>query len=177
MSASKVVPVLFLDLDGTVRYHKDGKGGFINQPEDVAIFAGVLAILRKYRDAGWRIVGVSNQGGVALGHLTAERCHAAILKTQELCDNLFDEVIWCQHHPDALNVEQRDCWCRKPKVGMLFKGLTFLGWKHQNEIYPHSLALMVGDRPEDEACAKTAGIRFEWAEAWRQNGSDNASRT
>jgi len=75
------VRVLYLDLDGTVRWGLDELGHFVNNPDDVRIFDGVPDLLRRYRDAGWRIVAVSNQGGVALGHMSLTLCLATMMET------------------------------------------------------------------------------------------------
>jgi D-glycero-D-manno-heptose 1,7-bisphosphate phosphatase len=165
----KAVPILFLDLDGTVRKGFDEIGRFVNGPEDVQIFDEVPALLRRYKDRGWRIVGVTNQGGVALGHLTFDAMTEALAETARQCGaGTFDRVISCVHHPRAADPEMAVCWCRKPRIGMLvFAGLS-LGHQHHDEFYPPHLMLMVGDRPEDEECARNAGIAFKWAAEWRR---------
>lgn len=168
---SKAARVLFLDLDGTVRKGLDELGRFVNGPEDVEVFEGVPKLLRRYRDQGWRIVGVTNQGGVALGHLSFEKMNLALVETVRQCENLFDRIVSCVHHPDAKDPEMAVCWCRKPRIGMLvFAGLS-LSEQH-NEFYPPHLMLMVGDRPEDEECARNAGIAFKWAADWRTEALD-----
>jgi len=159
-------PVLYLDLDGTVRHSVDELGRFVNGPEDVVIFPEAVVMMRRWKDAGGRIIGVSNQGGIALGHLTFDQCAAAMLRTQELVGGLFDKIAWCQHHPAAEHPEMARCWCRKPKPGLLIEASLDLASRHP-EIYPPYMALMVGDRPEDEECARNAGVDFEWAADWR----------
>lgn len=172
---SLATPILFLDLDGTVRHGRDELGRFVNGPNDVIVFSEVPEILRGYKRLGWRIVGISNQGGVALGILSAEECAAAMLETQRQCLGLFDQICFCTHHPDAPDPEYAICWCRKPRIGLILTAANALAAKY-NEYYPPHLALMVGDRDEDRQCAENAGIRFVVASEWR-NGAWRESAT
>jgi D-glycero-D-manno-heptose 1,7-bisphosphate phosphatase len=63
----RAVPVLYLDLDGTVRHGKDELGRFVNGPEDVVVFPEAVERMRKWKQGGGRIIGVSNQGAWRLG--------------------------------------------------------------------------------------------------------------
>ena len=166
---SQATPVLYLDLDGTVRKGKDELGRFVNKATDVEVFAEVPAILREYKNKGWRIAAISNQGGVALGILSAEDCMAAMIATQAQCGNAFDKICFCTHHPDAPDPEYAVCWCRKPRIGLVIEAATSMAQKF-NEYYPPHLALFVGDRPEDKECAANAGIKFIDAAGWRAGG-------
>lgn len=161
-------PVLYLDLDGTVRHGFDELGRFVNGPADVVIFPQAVEMMRRWKAGGGRIVGVSNQGGIALGHLSMQDCAAAMMRTYELSGQLFDKILWCRHHPKAENPMWARCWCRKPAPGLLIEGSMYMALEHQGaEVYPLRMALMVGDRPEDEECARIADIDFQWAEGWR----------
>lgn len=164
MNYGKPTRVLWIDLDGTVRYSLNGT--FVNKADDVAIFDGVRERLHSYKAHGWRIVAVSNQGGIALGHLTLEQCADAMMKTQHLCGDVFDKISWCQHHPDAKDPEYARCWCRKPKIGLIIETGLSLSAKH-GEYYPPHLGLFVGDRDEDRECAANANLDFMSAEDWR----------
>lgn len=166
-TGEKMVPVLYCDLDGTVRKGKDELGRFVNGPEDVEIFEEVPDLLRKYRDLGWRIVGVSNQGGIALGHMSMLTCIRAMKETQKQSGRAFDKIAWCSHYPgEDVPPEKAVCWCRKPRPGLVIE--TALALSNQTrEIYPPHLGLFVGDRPEDEGCADNAGLRFMRADLWR----------
>lgn len=162
MPEPTAVPVLWLDLDGTVRKGYDELERWVTGPEDVEVFPEVPALLRAYRDAGWRIVAVSNQGGIALGHLTVARCSEAMIATDDQCGGAFDRMQWCPHYPSV-----EACWCRKPRIGMLMGATLSMAEEHPGETYPPRLGLMVGDRDEDRACAEAAGLRFVDAAAWR----------
>jgi len=159
-------PLLVCDLDGTVRHGKDELGHFVNKPSDVVIFPEALEQLRRWKQAGGRIVAVSNQGGIALGHMTMQTCAATMLRTHQLTEQLFDKIAWCSHHPAAEDPEWARCWCRKPSPGLLIEAALDLAAKH-SEIYPPYMGLLVGDRDEDAECARLAGFDFMWAKDWR----------
>lgn len=160
-------PVLWLDVDGTVRHGPDERGGqFVNGPGDVVVFAEAVVMMRRWKAKGGRIIGVSNQGGIALGLADPEQVRAAMAETHRQTGDLFDRLMWCSHHPDATDPETARCWCRKPRYGLLLEGAFDLARQH-HEYYPPHLGLMVGDRDEDYRCAQGAGVDFQWAAEWR----------
>lgn len=161
------VPILYLDIDGTVREGKDDAlGKFVNSASDVRVFPEAKQLIRNWKKGEGRVVGVSNQGGVGLGHLSMIVMQGAMRETNRQCDDLFDRIMVCPHAP------RKKCECRKPGTWMVLKAMLELGKKHPGEKYPTHLALFVGDRPEDEACAKAAGIPFMHAHEWRAQVSD-----
>lgn len=164
--------MLFLDIDGTVREGKDDPlGRFVNGPQDVRVFPAAVEMMRRWKAGGGRVVGVSNQGGIALGIVTNDQVGAAMVETQRQTGDLFDLIIWCSHHPDAATPEMARCWCRKPAPGMLIEGSLELARDH-DEYYPPYLGLVVGDRDEDRVCAERAGLDFELAAQWRARAED-----
>jgi D-glycero-D-manno-heptose 1,7-bisphosphate phosphatase len=166
VTGEKTVPVLYLDIDGTVRHGKDELGHFVNTSRDVKVFEEVPGLLHTYKANGWRIVGISNQGGIALGHMTQTDCVEAMRETQIQTMHAFDKLIWCQHHPDAPDPEMAVCWCRKPKPGLIIEGALSLAEK-THEIYPPHMGLFVGDMESDLETAVNAGLSFMWAREWR----------
>lgn len=164
----KRVPILFLDLDGTVRKGLDELGRFVNTKDDVELFPRMRERLLSYKQQGWRIVAVSNQGGIATGQAKYEDVMDAILETYRQSGGAFDRMYICQHHPAAHDPEMASCFCRKPKMGMLVMAQQDLSDQYRDEMYPPHLALMVGDREEDQKCAESAGVAFKWASDWRQ---------
>lgn len=168
------VALLVVDLDGTVRKGLDELGRFVNGPEDVEVFPEALAQIRAWKAKGGRVLAASNQGGIALGHVTLARVGAAMLETHRQCEELFDKIAFCMHHPDAKDPEFARCWCRKPSPGLIIESALDLA-RRTNEYYPPHLGLMVGDRPEDEQCAKLAGLPFLWAVDWRAMSKEGVS--
>jgi len=163
----RAVPVLYLDLDGTVRQGKDDAlGRFVNGPEDVVIFPEAVTMMRRWKQGGGRVIGVSNQGGVSLGIVPYDRVAAAMRETNRQAQALFDKIAFCVHHPSAKSPEFARCWCRKPSPGLIIEAALDCAARF-GEFYPPYMGLMVGDRPEDEQCAKLAGLDFQWAADWR----------
>jgi D-glycero-D-manno-heptose 1,7-bisphosphate phosphatase len=166
-AVEKRVPLLVLDIDGTVRQGKDDPlGRFVNGPEDVVVFPEAVERMRVWKRQGGRIIGVSNQGGIALGLVSYANVQAAMTETYNQADKLFDKLAWCSHHPHADDPEMAWCWCRKPSPGLLIEAALDIAHRY-DEMYPPHLGLFVGDRPEDEQCAKLAGFPFMWASSWR----------
>lgn len=167
----KTVPLLLLDIDGTVRHGVDELGRFVNHPDHVRLFPEALTAMRAWKAAGGRIAGISNQGGIALNLVAHEAVGAAMRRTAELAVDeagqpLIDVLVWCEHHPAAPGA--LPCWCRKPRTKLIYDAVDQLTVRYTGtEAYPPHLALMVGDRSEDAQCAEAADIQFEWADAWR----------
>lgn len=157
-----IKPVLFLDLDGTIRESRTG--GFIDGPDDVQIIQGRGAVLEKYFNEGWVLIGVTNQGGIAHGHKDPSQVHAENRKTNDLLQGKLKDIYFSPFHEESDHkVFGRASLLRKPHYGMLVQAEIDLPRDHG--ILPaidHSL--MVGDREEDQKCAEKAGIDFQWAE-------------
>lgn len=174
-SGEKAVPVLYLDIDGTVRQGKDDAlGRFVNGPEDVAVFPEAVKMMRRWKAGSGRIAAVSNQGGIALGIVSFEAVAATMVETQRQCDGLFDLISFCRHHPDAADPVQARCWCRKPMAGAVIEAAYRLADRYPGEIFPPHMGLFVGDREEDRQCAANAGLDFEWAADWRAEAANGA---
>ena len=166
MASERAVPVLYLDLDGTVRKGKDELGRFVNGPGDVEVFPEAVEMMRRWKAGGGRIIGVSNQGGVALGIVTHAKVAQAMRETYNQSERLFDKIAFCRHHPQAEDPEMARCWCRKPSPGLIIEAAIEIAGRYR-EYCPPYMGLMVGDRPEDQECARLAGLDFQWAADWR----------
>ena len=160
--AFEVKPALCLDFDGTIRYSKSGS--FINQLEDIALFPDVEAVLWDYRSRGYLIVGIANQAGVAYGYKSVERVMDEIDLTMLLFKrNPFHRVKFSVLSPDGSQEPfNRQTLLRKPLTGML--AACEAEMFEQGIIIDWAQSIFVGDRPEDEACAKNAAISFAWAD-------------
>ncbi len=114
---------MFLDRDGTL--HRDCD--FLARPEQLEIFPGVLSALQDLHDAGFPLVVLTNQSGIARGYFgeaDLARIHARL--HQEL-RGLPRAYFHCPHHPDlAPGPYGQECSCRKPKSGLLTQAAEVL---------------------------------------------------
>lgn len=172
MPVPKPTPLLFMDCDGTLIKGATELGHFITGPHEVELFDGVFERLREYKSKGWRICMISNQGGIALGHIQDSTVNRIMQEVSRLCGNMFDRMSWCIHHPMAVGKTQDEtnelsqCFCRKPRTGLVHAIIGSLSDQHTNEYYRPYSSLFVGDRDEDLDCASQCGIPFISATDW-----------
>jgi rfaE bifunctional protein nucleotidyltransferase chain/domain len=138
-------PALFLDRDGTIIDHVE----YLHDPAKVTIKPGAFSAIRRFQDAGYRIIMVTNQPGISLGYFTVEdlfRVNARILRESAPFGVVFDKLYFCPHS----NVDR--CSCRKPLPGMLERAVTDLRVLRQESIF-------VGDSGVDIEAAREFGCR------------------
>src|SRR2546428_3597914 len=105
----------FLDRDGTIVEAP----GFLHQPGKVRLLAGAGEAIRQLNEAGWLVVTVSNQSGIARGLYDAAAYAALQRRLGELLaahDPHLDAAYYCPHHPEITG----PCECRQPG-GKLFR--------------------------------------------------------
>ena len=156
-----VKPALCLDFDGTIRYSR--RGSFINKPDDIVLFEGVEEIIWSYRNKGFLILGVTNQGGVAYGLKKPEGVENENEATLKLFErNPFDTVKASLLHPEGrVEPYKHRSLLRKPDIGML--AILEAEFFAEGIVIDWDNSIFVGDSPEDEKCAGRAGIKFVWA--------------
>ncbi|RMF44670.1 MAG: HAD family hydrolase [Anaerolineae bacterium] len=112
---------VFLDRDGTLNREVN----YLGDPEQLELLPGVPEGLRALREAGARLVVVTNQAGVARGYYSerdVHRVHAALREKLSAHGAEVDEVYYCPHHPTAGRGHyKKDCPNRKPSPGMLLQ--------------------------------------------------------
>ncbi len=104
-------PAAFLDRDGTLIPDR----GFLGDPAGVELLEGTVEALRTLRDAGFRVVAVTNQSGISRGLISWEgyRAVAAELDRQlEAAGVPLDATYVCPHYPPLTG----PCDCRKPAL-------------------------------------------------------------
>jgi D-glycero-D-manno-heptose 1,7-bisphosphate phosphatase len=126
------------------------------QPTDVVLLPGAAEATRRLRDAGYVIVGVSNQPAAAkdlVALATLERVQARVLELLAREGVAFDDFRVCLHHPDAVVPHLAGpCDCRKPAPGMLVQAAASLGIDLR-------ASWMIGDADTDIAAGAAAGCR------------------
>lgn len=139
----------FIDRDGTM----------INEPEEtkqvdslskLKILPGVINGLQQLLKADYKLVMVSNQDGMGTKFFPKKdfsKPQNALLKILTQNKIKFYKIYICPHLP------QKNCSCRKPKLGLLKKFLL-------EESIDYKNSLVIGDRPSDQHLAKNLKIKF-----------------
>ena len=143
---------VFLDRDGVICK----QAAFVNRPEDLVLIDGSGEAIALLNRAHIPVVVITNQGGVAMGHLTEEtlaRIHARMKVLLAKADASVDAIYYCPHHPQAeVTGYLLDCSCRKPGIGMLEKARDELGVNLRKSV-------LVGDAITDILAGIRAGCR------------------
>lgn len=102
-------PVIFLDRDGTIVEDTH----FLAHPKDVVLRDGAAHAIRRFNRAGWAVVVITNQSGIARGKLTVADYESVRARLDDaLADDgaLIDASYYCPHLPELTG----PCDCRKP---------------------------------------------------------------
>ncbi len=138
--------ILFIDRDGTLIAEPPDHQ--IDSVEKFSLLPGVIPSLLALRDAGWRLVMVSNQDGLGTKSYPMKKWDMiqdllmGVLESQGLT---FDAVLVCPHRGSD------GCECRKPRLGLVKEYLADPGWDR-------SRSVMIGDRDTDLELARNMGI-------------------
>ncbi|MCV2369446.1 D-glycero-beta-D-manno-heptose 1,7-bisphosphate 7-phosphatase [Roseateles oligotrophus] len=141
----------FLDRDGVINIDH----AYVGRWEDFEFVPGAIEAMRRLHRAGYALVVVTNQSGIARGkyseadflRLTAQM--SEFLLTQQVP---LAAVEYCPHLPDGQVAEYRqNCDCRKPAPGMILRAARNL----QLDL---SLSVLFGDKPSDIEAAQAAGL-------------------
>ncbi len=143
---------LFIDRDGTINYEVD----YLSRVEDLELIEGSAEAIAEAQRAGWIIVVITNQSGIAREILNEEdlaELHAAMDVELARAGASVDLYRYCPHHPSVGKAPYRkDCSCRKPKPGMYLEAISMLG------IDP-SKSYCIGDSLRDLEAARAAGVK------------------
>lgn len=154
LSFSIVEPAVFLDRDNTL-IESDGD---LTGPERVRLKHGVGPGLQALHEAGYRLVVVTNQGGVARGAFTEEQVDAvhqriARLLSEGAGEAMIDRFYYCPYDPEGQLAEfRREHPWRKPNPGMLLQAA-------QDMTLDLTRSWMIGDQPRDMQAGHAAGCR------------------
>lgn len=127
VTRSSLRPALFLDRDGTVIVEKE----FLSDPAGVELHSGVAQALRSAREAGFALVLVSNQSGVARGYFDEEavrRVNQQVVDLLEESGVALDGVYYCPNHPSgSVDRYRRRQSGRKPADQMFVRAAREIG--------------------------------------------------
>ncbi len=142
---------LFLDRDGVININF----GYVHTPEETEWVPGIFDLCRSAILAGYGLVVVTNQAGIARGFYTKAQFVAytewMLMQFKERGIDIL-RVYYCPHHPTAGEGPYRvDCDCRKPRPGMMLAAAQDLGIDLAESV-------MLGDKGSDMQAARAAGI-------------------
>lgn len=136
---------VFLDRDGTINVERD----YLFRVEDFEFIEGAPEAIRSLREAGYLVVVVTNQSGVARGYFgldDVERLHRHLQRGLARFGTAVDAFYVCPHHPRF----GEECDCRKGSPGMLLRAAE----EHRIDL---GSSFMVGDKAADIEAGQRAG--------------------
>jgi histidinol-phosphate phosphatase family protein len=102
---------VFLDRDGTVIFDKT----YLSTPKQVKLYCFCAESINALRAAGFKIIIVTNQSGIARGMFSEKKLKDVNKKLISLLKDVgskIDGLYYCPH------IESDKCNCRKPNIGM-----------------------------------------------------------
>ena len=159
---------VLLDRDGVINalvHHQDA--GVIDAPftrSQFKLLPRVPEAIRLLNDLGLRVAIVSNQPGIAKGHLKPEMLKTferTMLSQIRAAGGRLDGIYYCLHHPEARvrKLRQR-CRCRKPEIGLLEQAAA-------EQRVSLAECYMVGDGIPDLLAGSRAGCRTIFIGRWK----------
>jgi histidinol-phosphate phosphatase family protein len=146
MAAIKRHPVVFLDRDGTLIH--DRPGFFVKRPEQVRIYPYAFKALKLLKAAGYKLVILTNQSGLARGFFDLPmlgRIHHKLLSEFKRRGVRIDGIYFCPHGPESR------CACRKPKTPLARRAIRDLHLSLKD-------AAIIGDKRADIDLGRNLGI-------------------
>jgi D-glycero-D-manno-heptose 1,7-bisphosphate phosphatase len=141
---------IFLDKDGTlipdIPYNAD--------PELVSLSPYAGEALQSLQAAGFKLIVISNQSGVAKGYFNLEALRSINQRINFLLepfDVVIDDFFYCPHFVSgSISEFAYDCDCRKPKPGLILDAANQLDINL-------SISWMIGDILNDCEAGNRAG--------------------
>jgi D-glycero-D-manno-heptose 1,7-bisphosphate phosphatase len=139
-------PAIILDRDGVLN-ERPPRANYVRMWSEFKWLPEVKDTLRSLAQAGFRVIVVSNQAGVARGAMTEADLldiHRQMARDVEQAGGRIDAIYYCPHNWDG------GCECRKPRPGMLFAA-------QRDFSLDLSRTLFIGDDERDAQAADAAG--------------------
>ena len=134
---------MFVDRDGTL----NDDPGYLTNPNGLILFPGVVEAIAQLKEAGCRVVLVTNQSAIGREYMTETQLKLIHDKLETLLEKgggSLDGIFFCPHRPDDR------CECRKPKPGLIHQAVDTLGVQT-------SRSYMIGDKQSDMELAQNIG--------------------
>ena len=143
---------VFLDRDGTINEDI----GYLNHPSQLKLLPKSAEAIKLLNEAGFKIITISNQSGVARGILTEDMLQTIDKKLQKEVlkgGGYIDGMYYCPHHPEhGVYPYKLECECRKPHNGLIKKASKEYG-------IDTKISYMVGDKLSDIETGKKSGTK------------------
>ena len=145
-------PAAFLDRDGVLNVDH----GYVHKPDQIEWIAGAPEAVRMLNKAGYIVIVITNQSGVARGYYDEPAIHKFHNHMQDVLRAQgahIDAFYYCPHHPEGTVKKLAiRCHCRKPQPGML---------EQAAREWPIDLgrSFLIGDKDDDMAAAAAFNIR------------------
>jgi D-glycero-D-manno-heptose 1,7-bisphosphate phosphatase len=143
---------VFLDRDGTLI----ADIGYLRYPRDVSLFPWTVDAVRALNQAGYPVVVITNQSGIARGLLTEAmlaEVHEHIRALLEAGGARIDAYYYCPHHPaGTVAAYTQQCDCRKPGRALIDRASIELS-------LDAGRSFVVGDKWLDVGAARAVGAR------------------
>ena len=143
---------VFFDRDATIIEDME----FSVDPADLRLFPEAVEGMRKLQQAGYFLVIVTNQSGIARGYYDEAALQSVNQRLVEMLKEQgvsIEAVYYCPHYRDgAVEKYAVACSCRKPEPGMLLRAAE----ECNIDLAP---SWMVGDRPADIGAGRAAGCK------------------
>jgi len=139
-------PTVILDRDGVLN-RKMPAADYVRSWKDWEWLPGAREAVAMLKSAGFRIIIISNQAGIARGLMSTDdltEIHHRMRADLREADGDIDAVYFCPHGWDE------GCECRKPNPGLIFAA-------QRDFSLDLSRTLFIGDDERDEQAAKAAG--------------------
>jgi D-glycero-D-manno-heptose 1,7-bisphosphate phosphatase len=141
---------VFLDRDGTI----NEEVGYLRDLDNLRLFPGAGGAIKRFHEAGFLVVLVTNQSGVARGYFPESLVHEAHERLDQMLQKegaRIDAVYYCPHHPTAGNSRYTMvCDCRKPGTGLIERAARDLDINVKR-------SYVVGDKWSDVELGQRAG--------------------
>ncbi len=150
--AERAGRVVFLDRDGTINEEVH----YLHRPEDLRFLPGAPEAIRMLKEAGFTLIVITNQAGVARGYYTCrdvEALHAYMNEQLQKEGGRIDGFYYCPHHPVyGIGSYKTVCHCRKPDIGMFEMA-------ERNFSVDKAHSYMIGDKELDIQAGHNYGVQ------------------
>jgi D-glycero-D-manno-heptose 1,7-bisphosphate phosphatase len=136
---------VFLDRDGVLN---EDRVDYVYRMDDLIVLEGVTDALQALKHAGYLLIVITNQSGIAKGIYTPQEVHTIHQHLQAISGNALDALYFSPYHPQY----DTESLTRKPGSLMIERAIA----RHEIDV---AQSWMIGDAERDIIAGKRAGLR------------------